>query len=464
MKHLSLSLLIACLILINCYITSSQIKSENYDAAPENKSSIKKKSKVSLTDALKSLDQFMKPLLKKSSKSKERTSSKAEGVNKKNNPKKSTEEKPKREVKVVHVTDPNVVNRNVHWLSVRLISKLLIKLGDRRQIDEIQQALIKNCPDQNVIPKIRDEVINFEVVVATVGKEKGVKSAVSIENWKNIIEAITKACPAVVEKSDGYKYIAKAKANLQKDQNGKFEKIQSKAELAIHRMGVFLRVSEKVIETKIAEIKEALRKQQEAAKARRLLIIRARQAEAERRRKAKLALKKKKDEEAKKKNKKAGRSKKQKVKASNNSTISYNSTSSNSAPTPNKASFLEFFTQFLRSESETEATPEKNKSTKKKSKSNKNGKKSKSSRKNSGPNKKSKKSLASSGSTNSTTSSEVKPEPFYVNVVRTPVNKDVALNTPEQDEFVKKTGINKMKNMTLSTLIAKTLKYFARII
>ena len=462
MKHLSLNLLIVCLILLNCYITSSEIKSLNYDLAPENSSSIKKKT-VSLKDALKSLDKFMKPIMKKSSKSKERTSSKANGVNKKSNPKKSIKEKPKREVKVVHVTDPKVVNRNVHWLSVRLISKLLIKLGDRRQIDEIQQDLIKNCPNQNVIPKIRDEVINFKVVVATVGKEKGVKAAVSIENWKNIIEAITKACPSVVEKSVGYKWIAKAKANLQKDQNGKFEKIQTKTELSIHRMAVFLRVTEKVIETKIAEIKEALRKQQEAEKAFRLKIIRARQAEAERRRKAKLAEKKKKDEEARKKKNKGGRSKKQKVKASNNSTISNNSTLSiNSAA--KKASFLEIFTQLFRSESETEDTPKKTKSTKKKSKLNKNGKNSKSSRKNSGPNKKSKKASASSRSTNSTTSSEVKPEPFYVNVVRTPVNKDVALNTPEQDEFVKKSGISRMKNMTLSNLIAKTLKYIARII
>jgi hypothetical protein len=481
MKHLSLSLLIVCLILLNGYITSTELESLNYDTTPENKSSDNKKSKTSLQDALKSLDKFMKPLLKKSkssksSKTKERTSKKVNGVNKKSGKsKKSTQEKPKREVKVVRVTDPKVVSRNVHWLSVRLISKLLIKLGDRRQIDEIQGALIKNCPDQNVIPKIRDEVINFEVVVATVGKEKGVKAAVSVENWKNVIEAITKACPAVVEKSEGYKWIAKAKANLLKDQIGKFEKIQTKAELAIHRMGVFLRVTEKVIEKKIMEIKEALRQQQEAAKAKRLAIIRARQAEAERRRKAKLAEKKKREEEARKKKlknkKKNGTSTKQKVKVSTNSTQVSNSTvsTSTSAPAPAKASFLELFTQFFRTETEnksqtlTEATPKKNKSNKMKNNSTKTV--SKSSRKKSSPKKKFKKSQVAPKSTNTTTnSSETQPEPLYVNVVRTPVNRDVAWNTPEQDAFVKKTGINKMKNMTLSTLIARTLKFFAKII
>jgi hypothetical protein len=464
MKHLSLSLLIVFLILVNCYITSSKIDLQNYDSAPEKTSSIKKESKLSLKDALKSLDKIMKPIIKKSKKSKERTSIKVNGINKKSNSKKSTKEKPKREVKVVHVTDPKVVNKNVHWLSVRLISKLLIKLGDRRQIDEIQQELIKQCPDQNVIPKIREEVIKFGVVVATVGKEKGVKAAVSIENWKNIIEAITKACPAVVEKSDGYKWIAKAKFNLMKDHNGKFEKLQTKAELAIHRMAVFLRVSKKVIETKLAEIREILRKQQEAAKAKRLAIIKARREEAERRRKVKLAEKRKRDQEARKKKNKAGSRKKLKVKALNNSTISNNRTStnssSNSASIKAKTSFLEFFTQFLRNESETDTSPEKKKSNKKKIKSDKNRKKP-----NSRQNKKSKKSVLTSRSSNSTsTTSVVKPEPFYVNVVRTPVNKDVAWNTPEQDEFVKKSGISRMKNMTLSNLIARTLKYFARII
>jgi hypothetical protein len=352
---------------------------------------------------------------------------------------KKKQQEPKREIINIHVTDPKIVNKNVHWLSVRLISKLLKKLGDRRSMDDLEQDLIKRCPLQNLIPKLRDEVMNFKVVVASVGSEKSVRSAVSIENWKNIISAIINACPAVVKASAGYTWIAKARGNLMKDQNGKFDRIQSKADRAINRMAVFLRVTDAIVENKLFEIKEALRKQEEEAKARRLAIIKARKEQAEKRKLAKLAAEKKRklEQEKAKKNKKR-LNKNKGAKNSPAARITVTDTKKNS--------FIELnalAVNVVDSNKPTIKNPA-SKSNKKRS-SKKTTAKSRSSKKNN-------------------VQAPAKPEPLYVNAMMTPVNLDVPWNNEEQNEFVKKTKINKVRNMTLSSLIARTIKFFARII
>ena len=430
MKHLSLSILITFLILSIGYITTMH---KDSNGAPVKRMGANKTLAKNHTHGNHTHTKNLTL-----AKGKNSTSVTKKDKKKKN--KEAEKKKPKREIINIHVTDPKIVNKNVHWLSVRLIAKLLKKLGDRRSMDDLEQDLIKRCPLQNLIPKLRDEVMNFKVVVASVGSEKSVRSAVSIENWKNIISAIINACPPVVKASEGYKWIAKARGNLMKDQNGKFERIQTKAERAIHRMAVFLRVTDSIVENKLFEIKEALRKQEEEAKAKRLAIIKARKEEAEKRKRAKLAAEKKRKLEQEKAKKNKNRLNKNKG-AKNSPAARITVTGSTK-----KNSFIELNALAV-------AVVNSDKPTNKNSASKTDKKKS--SKKTTAKSRSSKRNIKQTPS---------KPEPLYVNVMKTPVNLDVPWNNEEQNEFVKKTKINKIKNMTLSSLIARTIKFFARII
>jgi hypothetical protein len=159
---------------------------------------------------------------------------------------------------------------NVHLLTMKFMSKLLIKLGDTRSKTTIVDSLVKRCPGINFVEEIRRDIIDCKVMIATVKPGDEINKKLNIGCLKNVLERVAKSCPAELKNSSANYLIQKAYFNINNIKRDNLQRFQNLARVTMKRSAILLRVYQRSIQAKLDKVLAEMKRQEEGKKAKKI--------------------------------------------------------------------------------------------------------------------------------------------------------------------------------------------------
>jgi hypothetical protein len=155
---------------------------------------------------------------------------------------------------------------NVYLHSIRFSAKLLKRLGDPRNVDEIKKEMIEICPTQNLIRTIRTDLINHLALVNMTDDNSEFTSDLPIQTFSTMIQHIVDACPKILNNSGAMTYISAALKNLKPKQE-KILKLRKKTSRIINRLKEILNVEKSEVTEKVQQVNKEIKKEKDVAQA-----------------------------------------------------------------------------------------------------------------------------------------------------------------------------------------------------
>jgi hypothetical protein len=155
---------------------------------------------------------------------------------------------------------------NIYLHSIRFSAKLLKRLGDPRNVDELKKEMIATCPTQNLIRTIRTDLINHLVLVKMTDDNSDFTSNLPIQTFSTMIQHIVDACPKILNSSGAITYISAALKNLN-PKHKKILKLRKKTSRVINRLKEILNVEKSEVKEKIQHVNKEIKKEKDVAQA-----------------------------------------------------------------------------------------------------------------------------------------------------------------------------------------------------
>ncbi len=156
---------------------------------------------------------------------------------------------------------------NIHWHSVRFIAKVLKRLGEKRPIGDLRDELVKSCPTQNIVTTLRTDVINCKVLATQDSTGSTYTKNLPIDCLKTMIQHVVAACPTVVQRSAAMILIQAAQTNLNPQRKTKLKKLQRKALRAVTRIETMMNLSKDEVNKKLSDVHKELKNEKAREKA-----------------------------------------------------------------------------------------------------------------------------------------------------------------------------------------------------
>lgn len=146
---------------------------------------------------------------------------------------------------------------NIHGLTLRLYSKLYKQLRERRNESSIKTRMFIKCRSANILPVIRNEIINCRVVTSQLPSDSYAVKNIRIGCLVNILEAINEECSSL-SSVESFQTINRAIYQLKHLRKANVRRFQIVSKVALRRISHLLRITSSSVKDKLNRIKAVI--------------------------------------------------------------------------------------------------------------------------------------------------------------------------------------------------------------